>query len=388
MTLPGRSPTPGQLALARAIADGCTRSADRIATVPAAVYVDPAHWAREKALLWDRLPQVLCPSALLAQPGMAVPHDATGRPLLITRDTDGAAHVFLNVCRHRGTRLIEGQDTVCARRMTCPYHAWTYDTTGQLRAAPNSTNFPNFDLSRYRLRQVQVEICFGLIVVNLDAHARPFREIAAEALLEIAEYAPNLQHYHRAARTERLAAANWKVVAENFNECYHCAVVHKTLTSGVVDPSQYRTRGHSYGIRHESPARPDDRKSYNYVADANARTDKFLTWWLFPLMAVQIYPGGIVNTYRWKPQTVRATKIEVDWWLPGATPNAMEQEIILQHRNTTFAEDGPIVDSVQRGLESGGFVTGPLVVDAECSSQSEHPILAFNLLYKEAMSRI
>jgi len=353
---------------------------------PASAYWDEALFDEEKAKIFRCCWQLVGHETDIPGAGDYVVEDISGVSVIVMRGHDGLIRAYYNLCVHRGHELLRGKG--CAKRMTCPYHAWTYDTTGQLRAAPNSTNFPNFDLSRYRLRQVQVEICFGLIVVNLDAHARPFREIAAEALLEIAEYAPNLQHYHRAARTERLAAANWKVVAENFNECYHCAVVHKTLTSGVVDPSQYRTRGHSYGIRHESPARPDDRKSYNYVADANARTDKFLTWWLFPLMAVQIYPGGIVNTYRWKPQTVRATKIEVDWWLPGATPNAMEQEIILQHRNTTFAEDGPIVDSVQRGLESGGFVTGPLVVDAECSSQSEHPILAFNLLYKEAMSRI
>ncbi len=103
---------------------------------------------------------------------------------------------------------------------------------------------------------------------------------------------------------------------------------------------------------------------------------------------LQVYPGGIVNTYRWKPLSVNETKIEVDWWLPHGQPNTVEREIILQHRTTTFAEDGPIVDSVQRGLESGALQHGALVVDDACSSQSEHPIMAFNAHYQKAMGNM
>ena len=138
-------------------------------------------------------------------------------------------------------------------------------------------------------------------------------------------------------------------------------------------------------MRHESPAQDKDKQSYGYVADPNAKTDKFLTWWFWPLFAIQIYPGGIVNTYRWKPINVGQTKVEVDWWLPNRSPNEIEAEIIHQHRTTTFAEDGPIVDSVQRGLTSGGYNTGPVVVDTTCSSQSEHPIVSFQNHYKNAM---
>ena len=101
-TLPGRAPTAGQLALAQQIVDGCTRSNLSVTTVPAAVYTDPEHWTREKALIFDRAPQVLCPSALLPQPNMAVPHDQTGKPLLITRDDAGKAHVFITFPWTRG----------------------------------------------------------------------------------------------------------------------------------------------------------------------------------------------------------------------------------------------------------------------------------------------
>ncbi len=352
-------------------------------SLPTQAYCDEAVFSQERTRIFRRSWHLVGHLTDIPNFGDYVVEDISGVSVIVIRGQDGDIRAFYNVCVHRGHELLNGKG--CTKKMTCPYHAWTYDTTGQLRAAPNATAFPGFDKNRYKLRPVQVELFFGLILLNLDPDARPMAELAESAFGEIAEYAPNLPNYKRADRTERLASANWKVVAENFNECYHCAVVHKTLTTCVVDPDQYRTRGHDYGIRHASPARPDSQKSYSYVADPEARTDKFLTWWFFPLFALQVYPGGIVNTYRWTPVSVNKTKIEVDWWLPESEPNAVEQEIILQHRNTTFAEDGPIVDSVQKGLESGAIGFGALVVDDACSSQSEHPIMAFNAHYQRAM---
>ena len=105
MDMPTRQkPTDGQLALAHAIAAGESTMGEAITTVPASVYTDPARFAAEKAKLFDRLPQVIAPSALLPGPNSAVPHDGFGVPLLLTRDQQGQAHVFFNVCRHRGRR--------------------------------------------------------------------------------------------------------------------------------------------------------------------------------------------------------------------------------------------------------------------------------------------
>ncbi len=253
-------------------------------TLPARAYCDEALFAEEKARIFRRSWQLIGHATDIPHAGDYVVEEVGGTSVIVMRGQDAVIRAFYNVCIHRGHELLQGKG--CAKKMTCPYHAWTYDTTGALRALPNEAGFPGFDKQNYRLRAVRVEVFFGLILVNLDDAAKSFAELAAEAVPEIADYAPNLDRYMRAARTERLAAANWKVVAENFNECYHCAIVHKTLTTGVIDPDQYRTRGHDYGIRHVSPARPDARQSYHYVADPAAKTDKFLTWWFFPLVAL------------------------------------------------------------------------------------------------------
>lgn len=135
-------PTAGQLALAQLLADGGTRANRGITYVDAAAYTSPERHRAEQERIFTRAPLVIAPSALLPERNMAVPHDGLGKPLLIARDAAGEAHIFLDVCTHRGTRLVEGAEPVCAPRLICPYHAWSYALDGRLTACPGRTPLP------------------------------------------------------------------------------------------------------------------------------------------------------------------------------------------------------------------------------------------------------
>jgi nitrite reductase/ring-hydroxylating ferredoxin subunit len=348
------TPTPGQLALADVLAEGVPPRTGAITTVPASAYTDPVRHAREDETLFRRLPNVIAPSALLAEPGTVVPHDGFGQLLLLTRDKAGRAHVFLNVCRHRGTRLVEGCAQLSAPRLICPYHAWSYTLDGKLAGLPRPDTFPGLDKAAHGLKELPSREYGGLIWFSFDESAG-FDE--AEALGHDFD-AFDLGRLHLFARNTHDVAANWKLIVDAFSESYHVQRLHAATIGPMFQD----------GITAADRIGPHQRSAVGRAA-ALAELDR--TDWAALRASItyayQLFPGGIlivspdyVNLMVLMPQAVDRTLVE-DFMLipePPRTDKALshwQRSWHLLDQGVFGGEDFRAAALGQQGLGTGSL---------------------------------
>ncbi|HEX8238785.1 MAG TPA: aromatic ring-hydroxylating dioxygenase subunit alpha [Allosphingosinicella sp.] len=312
-------PTEGQLALAGLIARGESSHGEAITKVPASAYTDRGNFELEQARLFGRLPQVIAPSALLPCANMAVPHDGFGLPLLLARDRAGRAHVFYNVCRHRGTRLVEGGEAQCAPRIVCPYHAWSYSLDGALAGMPRPDTFPGLDRSRYGLVELPSREAGGLIwfAREVEADFSGAEELAPEF------DAFGLSGHHLYRRRIHDVSSNWKLIMDAFLESYHVQRLHaptiaKFFTDGV-------TAADALGCHQRSAVgRIDHLADIDHMDWSALRAVITFAYQLFPA-TIMIMSPDYVNLMVLMPQSVGRTLVE-DFMLIPEPPATPEEE--------------------------------------------------------------
>jgi phenylpropionate dioxygenase-like ring-hydroxylating dioxygenase large terminal subunit len=281
--------------------------------------------------------------------------DATGKPLLIVRDTDGGLHGLLNTCRHRGMRLVE--DRACARRtLVCPYHGWTYALDGRLRHVPMAETFPGLDREALELVRFPVAEHGGFVWGN----PRPGARLDVNAWLGV--IADDLHWLgipdavlFRRIETER--ACNWKLVIEAFLESYHIRVLHRDSIYPFFEDAQAvsddvgphirsvvaRRRITEGTVWSEDPREVRDRVTYSYFMFPNT----VLIFHPDYASAISLYPLAPGRT-RWvHAMLVPANKAGEDW-----TPH-WEKTLALMEGRVFQREDLYAAEGIQEGLTSG-----------------------------------
>ena len=333
----------------------------------------------DQAAIIGRTWQWICHGEKLRAPGSFTAESIAGMPIFAVRDGDGELQAFYNVCQHRAHELVQGEGRL--KNLVCPYHGWSYDLSGQLKAARHTSHLVDFDPGDICLDQVQITEFGGFVYVNLDPEAAPLQEQSGDFGAEIAHWAPDVEQLTLAHRLTYKIKSNWKNVVDNFLECYHCPIAHKDFVS-LVDMDTYEVTTHGIYSSHMAEAG----KTENTAYDVNEATvTDHAVWWLWPNTCMMRYPGrGNFIVLKIIPAGPDLTYETYDFFLETAEPNEAELESIRYLDDVLQVEDINLVESVQRGMSTPAFQQGRIVNDPSGSGLSEHALHHFHRLVLDA----
>lgn len=352
-------------------------------SLAAKYYTDPQVFKAEVAGVLAHTWQFAGHVSALKNQGDYFSFEVAGESLFCIRGRDDVIRTFYNVCQHRAHQLVEG--TGNTRVVVCPYHAWTYELSGTLRAGPNINAVDGFDKSKICLTEVRTEEFLGFVFINLDMNAKPMDEWFPNVRKELTAFVPHFADLKPLEWVDIPETCNWKVSVENYSECYHCAINHPTFAKGVVKPETYDIQPQGYCLRHTTECQNLDAMTYPIDLGSNAHAGEYSSWYLWPMFSFQVYPGNVLNTYHWRAIDADHVVVWRGWYTVGGVDDPVIRKLAVQDRETTVEEDIGLVESVQRGLKSRGYVPGPLVVDPKCGVNSEHSLLTLQRWMREAV---
>jgi carnitine monooxygenase subunit len=287
---------------------------------------------------------------------------ATGPvPIVITLDREGALRGFVNVCRHRGALVA----TAAGRRGTlqCPYHAWTYNLDGGLRAAPRSDTDPAFERCQLGLRPVSVGTWGPFVFTNPDPQAGPLSEALADLPQVVAEHGLDIDALKINRRVHYQIRANWKIALENYLECYHCPVNHPGLVD-VIDERRLELVASGLRTSQFAPAHPRSLAGEGPL-DVHGAVPAAQNHLWFPTLKFNVLPGrpnlSIGPLWPTGPQTCAGY---LDYWFGDDADSGWIDDLFTLDTQIG-AEDTALVEAVQRGTSAGMIDRGWVVGGAE-----------------------
>jgi nitrite reductase/ring-hydroxylating ferredoxin subunit len=339
-------------------------------TLPYSWYTDPEIFRREEERILRPAWQYVGHTGQLAAPGYFA--TKAGRTtVVVTRDREGVLRAFVNVCRHRGHVVAEGEQS--RETLQCPYHAWTYGLEGGLRAAPRSDEEPGFPQDELGLVPVAVGTWGPFVFANAAPDPEPLAQALGSLPAQVAELGLEVDSLVHHSRWEAEIEANWKIVSENFLECYHCQVAHPAFSELVdVSPEAYVLSTDGRLSTQHGPPRtvsPEDelpRAQFHF---------------LWPNLGINIFPGHAnISIGPIVPLAPDRTYRFLDYFFgPGVEPAWIDD--LLAFDDQVGREDRALVEGVHRGVASGMVEHGVLM------SHSEQLIAHFQALTGAALAR-
>jgi len=347
--------TPERRDAVKALTAGAQAPFDHARAMPPSVYTSPEILARERERIFAYEWICVGRASAVPNPGDYLTCEIADQPIIVVRDLDGVLHALSNVCLHRMSILLEGTGRV--RSIVCPYHAWTYNLDGTLRAAPQMERTSSFCLDAYRLPELRVEIWRGWIYVTLDPSRPPVAEHLAELDPLIARY--GMEDYVETFREEHVWDTNWKILAENFMESYHLPMLHHA----TVGPQS----------RIEEMECPPGLPAFSYhwltkdaslpIGNAHPDNKRLEGDWRRTVALLAIYPTHLISLtpgYFWylllSPRGVGRVHIVFGG---GLAPEFFHDPLGAQHLSTlkslldaVNAEDRKGVEAVFRGVQA------------------------------------
>ncbi|MFL6752203.1 MAG: aromatic ring-hydroxylating oxygenase subunit alpha [Sphingomicrobium sp.] len=342
-------------------------------SLPGWLYHNAEFFDAEKKAFLRAAPQVVCHESEIAQPGDWRTLEYLGESVILIRGDDGEVRAFSNVCRHRGSRLVDGTSG-CAKVLTCPYHAWSYARDGRLVGVPHRNEYPGLEPEKLGLFPVAIENWRGFLFVTLEPGAPSVAEMMAPYENEVAPY--RFEELRVMGRvTLRPRPLNWKTIADNYSDHLHIAVGHPGLS---------RLFGRNYRIEageHIDKMEGDlvEKESENLSERAYQRLlptvdhlpqshqRKWLYYKLFPNVAFDVYPDQ-VDFMQFLPVSATETVIrEISYALPDDRREMKAARYLNWMINRRVnAEDTELITRVQLGMQSPAYVAGPLGTSEVC----------------------
>lgn len=333
-------------------------------TLPQRYFISPEVFAEEQAAIFSAQWVLVGHQSQIGQPGDYFVQEVAGESLIIARDREGTIRGFYNVCRHRGTRLCEDQSGHSST-IQCPYHAWTYGLDGRLIGVPHMESVPGFDKADYSLHTVNLEVWEGFIFVNLADDPMQLEKWFAPLAGKFSQW--NMPRLRSARRIEYDVRANWKLMVENYSECYHCPGVHPMLSK--VSPYDSAENDLTEGPFLGGFMKVNKGKSLTMSGNACALSvgdgddlQHVFYYSVFPNMLLSMHPEYVMVHQLW-PQSPERTLILCDWFFhpdaAAATAPGYNPDDAIEFWDVTNKQDWHVCELSQLGIASRAYQPGP-----------------------------